>query len=70
VLPIGGLKEKLLAAQRVGVTRVLIPRDNEPDLRDVPEETRAALEIILVEHMDQVVPHVLYPAEAPVAAPV
>jgi ATP-dependent Lon protease len=70
VLPIGGLKEKLLAAQRVGVTRVLIPRDNEPDLRDVPEETRAALEIILVEHMDQVVPQVLYPAEAPVAAPV
>lgn len=67
VLPIGGLKEKLLAAQRVGVTRVLIPRDNEPDLRDVPEETRAALEIVPVEHMDQVLPHVLYPAEAPVA---
>ncbi len=70
VLPIGGLKEKLLAAQRVGVTTVLIPRDNEPDLRDVPEETRAALEIIPVEHMDQVIPHVLYPAEAPVAATV
>jgi ATP-dependent Lon protease len=61
VLPIGGLKEKLLAAQRVGVQTVLIPRDNEPDLRDVPEETRAALEIVPVDHMDQVVPQVLGP---------
>jgi ATP-dependent Lon protease len=41
VLPIGGLKEKLLAAQRAGVTKVLLPRDNAPDLRDVPEETRS-----------------------------
>jgi ATP-dependent Lon protease len=65
VLPIGGLKEKLLAAQRAGVTKVLLPHDNEPDLRDVPEETRSQLEIVLVEHMDQVLPHVLHPqAEA------
>jgi ATP-dependent Lon protease len=68
VLPIGGVKEKLLAAQRAGVTKVLLPRDNEPDLRDVPEETRSQLEIVLVEHMDDVLPHVLHPQEVAVGA--
>jgi ATP-dependent Lon protease len=63
VLPIGGLKEKLLAAQRAGVHTVLIPRDNELDLRDVPEETRDQLEIVPVDHMDQVVARVLLPAQ-------
>jgi len=58
VLPIGGLKEKLLAAQRAGVHTVLVPKANEPDLRDVPEETRSQLEIVLVDHMDQVLPRV------------
>jgi ATP-dependent Lon protease len=62
-MPIGGLKEKLLAAQRIGVQKVLIPRENEVDLRDVPEETRQLLQIIPVDHMDQVVPHVLNAAE-------
>ena len=61
VLPIGGVKEKLLAAQRTGVTKVLLPRDNEPDLRELPEETRSLLEIVLVEHMDEVLPQVLHP---------
>ncbi|NWF80800.1 MAG: endopeptidase La [Chloroflexi bacterium] len=65
VLPIGGLKEKLLAAQRVGVQTVLVPRENEPDLRDVPAETLVALEVVLVEHMDQVIPRVLYPPDTP-----
>jgi ATP-dependent Lon protease len=69
VLPIGGLKEKLLAAQRAGVRTVLIPRDNELDLRDVPEETRAQLEIVPVDHMDQVVPRVLHPAPEPAPGP-
>jgi ATP-dependent Lon protease len=70
VLPIGGVKEKLLAAQRAGVRAALIPRHNEPDLRDVPEETRAELEIVLVDHMDDVLARVLHPrGEAiPVAA--
>jgi ATP-dependent Lon protease len=68
VLPIGGLKEKLLAAQRAGVTKALVPRDNAPDLRDVPEETRSQLEIVLVEHMDEVLPHVLHPQAAAVGA--
>ena len=41
VLPIGGLKEKALAAQRAGITRVIAPRRNEPDLEDIPEHLRA-----------------------------
>ncbi len=60
VLPIGGVKEKVLAAQRAGVQMVLLPRDNEPDLREVPAEARDQLEIVLVNHMDEVLPHVLH----------
>ncbi len=54
VLPIGGLKEKLLAAKRAGINKVLIPKDNEKDLREVEEEIKEGLEITLVEDMDQV----------------
>jgi ATP-dependent Lon protease len=64
VLPIGGVKEKLLAAQRAGVRTVLLPRGNAPDLREVPEETRRQLEIVLVEHMDEVLPRVLHAEKA------
>ncbi len=54
VLPIGGLKEKLLGAQRAGITKVLIPRDNVIDLKDVPEEVRNELTIIPVETVEDV----------------
>jgi ATP-dependent Lon protease len=54
VLPIGGLREKSLAAQRAGLKRVIAPRENEPDLDDLPAETRNALEFILVDHVEQV----------------
>jgi ATP-dependent Lon protease len=54
ILPIGGVKEKLLAAQRAGVRKVLLPKENEIDLREVPAETREHLEIVLVKHMDEV----------------
>jgi ATP-dependent Lon protease len=54
VLPIGGLREKSLAAQRAGLKRVIAPRENEPDLDDLPPETRNALEFILVDHIEQV----------------
>ncbi len=54
VLPIGGLKEKLLAAKRGKLKRVIIPEENKKDLKEVPEEIRKGLEIVLVEHMDQV----------------
>jgi len=54
VLAIGGLKEKLLAARRAGMTRVLIPQDNEKNLAEVPTSIRKSLEVIPVGHMDQV----------------
>jgi ATP-dependent Lon protease len=54
VLPIGGLKEKLLAALRGGITKVLIPKENEKDLEDVPANVKQGLEIIPVETVDEV----------------
>ena len=76
VLPIGGLKEKLIAALRGGIETVLVPKENERDLKEMPSKVKRGLQIILVEHMDQVLqtalaledPHVLddpleYPLE-------
>jgi len=54
VLPIGGLKEKLLAALRAGITEAIIPKENEKDLPEVPENIRSQMKIHLVENMDQV----------------
>ena len=54
VLPIGGLKEKLLAAHRAGLFEVLLPKDNEKDLAEVPENLRSAMKLHFVETMDQV----------------
>ena len=54
VLPIGGLKEKMIAAHRGGVDKVIIPRENEKDIRDLPPLIRKSLEIVLVDHMDEV----------------
>jgi ATP-dependent Lon protease len=54
VLPIGGLKEKLLAAHRAGLFEVILPQDNEKDLAEVPENLRTAMKLHFVETMDQV----------------
>jgi ATP-dependent Lon protease len=54
VLPIGGVREKVLAAQRYGLKRVVLPRENEPDLEELPEETRNELEFILVDSIEEV----------------
>ncbi len=59
VLPIGGLKEKLLAALRGGIKKVLIPEENEKDLAEIPDNVKEGLEIIPVGHLDDVLPHVL-----------
>src|SRR5262245_53111472 len=59
VLPIGGLTEKLVAARRAGVRTVLLPRANEKDLSEVPEEVRADLSFVTVDTMDQVLEHAL-----------
>ncbi len=59
VLPIGGLKEKLLAALRGGVKTVLIPEENAKDLADIPDNVKNALEVIPVSRMDEVLQHAL-----------
>ena len=65
VLPIGGLKEKLLAALRGGIKKVLIPEENAKDLADIPDNVKNNLEIIPVSRMDEVLSHAL--VRAPVA---
>src|SRR6185437_11572067 len=54
VLPIGGIREKTLAAQRAGLKRVILPRENEPDLEELPAETRNGLDFVLVDSVDEV----------------
>ncbi|MBX5481577.1 MAG: endopeptidase La [Myxococcaceae bacterium] len=79
VLPIGGLKEKVLAAHRAGIKTVLIPKANKKDLRDIPKKVRRALRIVPVEYVDEVLREALVlekpeefgvPKPAPVAATV
>ncbi|MGW2188204.1 endopeptidase La [Streptomyces sp. NPDC001719] len=67
VLPVGGVKQKLLAAHRAGVTTVVIPKRNEPDLDDVPEEILATLDVHPVADVRQVLELALQPASAQVA---
>ncbi|MCZ0702424.1 ATP-dependent Lon protease [Natronobacillus azotifigens] len=59
VLPIGGLKEKTLSAHRAGLTTIIIPKDNEKDLEDIPESVRESLTFIAVQHLDEVLEHAL-----------
>jgi ATP-dependent Lon protease len=59
VLPIGGLKEKALAAHRGGTKIILIPKDNAKDIREIPLKIRRELSIIPVEHIDEVLRHAL-----------
>ena len=54
VLPIGGLKEKILAAHRGNIYTVIIPKENEKDLKEIPDKILKSLDIILVEHVDEV----------------
>jgi len=54
ILPIGGVKEKLLAAHRIGIATVVLPRENEKDLADIPENVLEALRVELVDHIDEV----------------
>ena len=54
VLPIGGVREKVLAAQRAGISRVVLPSENEPDLEELPAETKEAVEFVLADHLDTV----------------
>ena len=65
VLPVGGIKEKVLAAQRAGVRCVLLPRRNEKDLRDVPDSTRQALTFVWLDHVDDAIRAALGHAATP-----
>ncbi|WP_017472744.1 endopeptidase La [Amphibacillus jilinensis] len=59
VLPIGGLKEKTLSAHRAGLTTIIIPKENEKDLDDIPDSVKQSLTFIAVDHLDQVLEHAL-----------
>lgn len=59
VLPIGGLKEKTLSAHRAGLTKIILPKDNEKDIDEIPESVRDGLEFVPVTHVDEVLKHAL-----------
>ena len=59
VLAVGGIKEKLLAAHRAGITKVLLPKECETDLEEIPQNVKEEMEFVLVEHMDEVLEHAL-----------
>jgi ATP-dependent Lon protease len=63
VLPIGGLKEKVLGAHRAGIKTIILPKGNEADIEDVPEEVRSILDFHPVETLQQVLEIALVPAE-------
>src|SRR5207237_4338531 len=66
VLPVGGIKDKVLAAFRAGIQTIVLPAENEKDLEEIPKEVREAIEVHLVENMDEVIKVTLDHA-APVA---
>jgi ATP-dependent Lon protease len=68
VLPVGGIKAKVLAAHRAGITRVILPQKNARDIDDVPKEARDAMEFILADDMSQVIAAALEPLDAPAPA--
>ena len=68
VLPIGGLKEKVLAAHRAGIKTIILPVDNKKDLAEIPENVRKRLEFVFVEHMDEVLQYAIKDKEQKQAA--
>jgi ATP-dependent Lon protease len=69
VLPVGGIKEKLLAAHRAGIREVLVPARNAPDLEEVPKDVLAELKVHLIKRVDEVLPLVLEPPLSPPPQP-
>ncbi|NMA86345.1 MAG: hypothetical protein GX968_03355, partial [Tissierellia bacterium] len=63
VLPVGGIKEKILAAHRIGIKKVLIPHDNKKDLEEIPDKIKKSMEIVLIKNMDEVLSHALLEKE-------
>ena len=56
VLPVGGIKEKVLAARRAGIRTVILPQKNEKDLEEVPENAKKDLQFLFVQKMDEIIP--------------
>ena len=69
VLPVGGVREKVLAAHRAGIRTVIMPHRNLKDLVEIPKRAREEMKIIPVEHMDQVLEVALLPAEKKLRTP-
>ena len=67
VLPVGGIQEKVLAAHRAGIEPLILPRRNERDLEDVPEELRGEMEFVFADAAEEVLRHALSPAASAVA---
>jgi ATP-dependent Lon protease len=65
VLPVGGIKDKVLAAHRIGVRMVILPKKNEQDLDDLPDDIRKEMNFVLVDHVDDVLSHALEDARQP-----
>ena len=53
VLPVGGIREKVLAAHRAGIKKILLPKDNEPDIAEIPAAARKQLEFVLIDHVSR-----------------
>jgi ATP-dependent Lon protease len=70
VLPIGGVKEKILAAHRSGLKTIIVPRENEKDLADIPKNVLDSLDVYMVESMDEVLKIALAEPLGPIATPV
>jgi ATP-dependent Lon protease len=65
VFPVGGIKGKVLAARRSGMRRVVLPKKNEPDLKDIPEEALRDLEIVFVDRVNELLPQTLVSSDQP-----
>ena len=59
VLPVGGIKEKVLAAHRAGIKTIIMPKENKRDLDEIPVNVKRNLEFVLVDHMDDVLKHAM-----------
>jgi len=59
VLPVGGIREKVLAAHRAGINKILLPKENERDIDEIPANVRKRLEFVLIEHAKEALPHIL-----------
>src|SRR5260370_40598896 len=69
VLPIGGLKEKVLAAHRIGILTIVLPEDNRPDVADIPPDIRKRLTFKFVKTMDEVIAEALLSRSGPILLP-